>query len=613
MRYSAILLAFFFISQLINAQTGSISGTVTDAQNGQALIGANLFIDKIGLNTATDLKGYFKIMNLQPGIYKLRTTHIGYKDFVIDSIVVEANKNTVADFQLSPRKIYVEDLTVIGAPQFESLIQSPKSNAGIMGRYNPNFNTEEYAYIEESGFRDVGKSPLSTFSIDVDAASYSNTRRFLMDGILPPKDAVRIEEFINYFDYDYAAPKANDPFAVTLEYSQCPWNNDNMLVHIGLKGKELLKEERSANNLIFLLDVSGSMNQPDKLPLLKRAFKMLVEQLDKKDKISIVVYAGAAGLVLPPTSGSQKDKILSAIENLEAGGSTAGGAGIMLAYKTAKENFIKNGNNRVILATDGDFNIGISNTSELVRYLDEQKNHGIFLTILGFGQGNIKDSRMEELADKGNGHYAYIDNILEAKKVLVDEIGATLYTIAKDVKIQVEFNPAKVKSYRLIGYENRMLNAEDFEDDKKDAGEIGAGHTVTALYEIVLSDGETNNPGLKYQESNVTPEAEKSNEVLTVSIRYKDPDKDTSKLISKVLINKPSGIQDLSDNFKFSAAVAEFGMLLRDSEYKANASFPSAKSLAESSKGTDRNGYRSEFLRLVSLAENLMDVSHKAD
>jgi len=472
----------------------------------------------------------------------------------------------------------------------------------------PQFNTEQYAHIEESGFKSVANDPLSTFSIDVDTASYANVRRFLNMNRTPPKDAVRIEELINYFSYTYPEPEDDAPFSVLTEVSACPWNREHKLVHIGIKGKEIKTEEIPPSNLVFLLDVSGSMSSPDKLPLLKKGFKLLVQQLRDRDRVAITVYAGAAGTVLPSTSGEDKAAILSAIEKLQSGGSTAGAQGIKLAYQVAKENFIRNGNNRVILATDGDFNVGISSDGELVRLIEEKRNDGIFLTVLGFGTGNLKDSKMEQLADKGNGNYAYIDSILEAKKVLVKEMGSTLFTIAKDVKIQTEFNPAKVRAYRLIGYENRALNKEDFNDDKKDAGEIGAGHTVTALYEIVPAGSETE-PGkvddLKYQESKIKAEALASDEIMTVKLRYKPPKEDKSILIVHPVKEKYLPFDRASDNFKFSAAVAGFGMLLRDSEFKGDNSYDEVIKLAKASKGTDEEGYRAEFIRLAEQAELL--------
>ncbi len=470
------------------------------------------------------------------------------------------------------------------------------------------FNTEEYDRIDENEFLDALSNPLSTFSIDVDTASYSNVRRFINNSQLPPQDAVRIEEFINYFDYDYPPPQDEHPFSIYTELSEAPWNSAHQLAHIGLQGRKIPKEQLPDSNLVFLLDVSGSMNEPNKLPLVKQGFKLLVEQLYEKDKIAIVVYAGAAGLVLPPTPGDNKAVILQAIDNLEAGGSTAGGEGIALAYQMARENFIEGGNNRVILATDGDFNVGPSSDAELVRLIEQKRDEGIFLTILGFGTGNYKDSKMEQLADKGNGNYAYLDNIREAKKVLVSELAGTLLTIAKDVKIQIEFNPAKVKAYRLIGYENRILAKEDFADDTKDAGELGAGHSVTALYEIIpvgADEATRPTPELKYQETDLSAEAEQTNELMTVKLRYKRPDGDESILMVQPVLDESISLDQASDNFKFSAAVAEFGLLLRDSQFKGEATYGQVLELAKGSKGEDETGYRAEFIRLVETVELL--------
>jgi Ca-activated chloride channel family protein len=464
------------------------------------------------------------------------------------------------------------------------------------------FNTEEYKAITENKFLDVTSYPLSTFSIDVDAASYSNIRRFINDNQLPPKDAVRIEELINYFSYDYPQPGSKHPFSIVAEISDCPWESSHRLVHIGLQGREIPTRDLPANNLVFLLDVSGSMDTPNKLPLLKKAFKMLVDKIRRKDRIAIVVYAGAAGLVLPSSSGNKKDRILDAIEMLEAGGSTAGSAGIRLAYKVADENFITSGNNRVILATDGDFNVGISSEAELVELIEKEREKGVYLTVLGFGAGNLKDSKMEQIADKGNGNYFCVDNILEAKKTLINEMGGTLFTIAKDVKAQVEFNPVKVSAYRLIGYENRLLRKEDFSDDSKDAGEMGAGHSVTALYEIIpvgVSSDMAEAQPLKYQTLGIKPEALESRELMTVKFRYKPRDDDESRLIVMPVVDLNIPFDESSDNFRFSAAVAEFGMLLRDSEFKGNSSYPDAFRIAKSSMGRDEDGYRSEFIRLV--------------
>lgn len=463
----------------------------------------------------------------------------------------------------------------------------------------PQENRESYQEIEENTFKMVNASPLSTFSIDVDKASYSNVRRMINNGQEVPKDAVKIEEFINYFDYDYPQPTGVDPFSINTEVAQSPWNKDTKLVKIGLQGKEVPLDDIPPSNLVFLIDVSGSMNSTNKLPLLKSAFKLLVNQLRDVDKISIVTYAGAAGLALEPTS--DKNKILEALNNLNAGGSTAGGQGIKLAYKIAEENFIKKGNNRVILATDGDFNVGASSDQAMEDLIVEKRESGVFLTCLGFGTGNYQDSKMETLADKGNGNHAYIDTMQEAQRVLGTEFGGTLYTIAKDVKIQVEFNPAKVQAYRLIGYENRLLNAEDFNDDKKDAGELGSGHTVTALYEIipvgVESEWLKDIDDLKYSVKKVKANTE---DLLTVKFRYKKPDGDKSKLITKVVKDEDIQLKNASTDLKFSAALAMFGMQLRESEYAKNISKENIIELAQAGKGKDEQGYRAEFIRLVN-------------
>ena len=470
------------------------------------------------------------------------------------------------------------------------------------------FNTEEYDAITENPFLTAVENPLSTFSIDVDAGSYSNTRRFLQRGELPPSGAVRIEELINYFHYDYPQPQNDDPFSINTEISACAWNPAHQLVMIGLQGRKIPTENLPASNLVFLIDVSGSMMEPEKLPLVQSSLKMLVDQLREKDRVSLVVYAGNAGLVLAATPGSEKTKIKNAIDALEAGGSTAGGAGIQLAYKVAKQNFIVNGNNRVILCTDGDFNVGPSSDSQLDEIIEKEKKTGVFLTVLGYGMGNYKDAKMEKLADKGNGNHAYIDNEMESKKVLVNEFGGTLYTIAKDVKLQIEFNPAKVKSYRLIGYENRMLNKEDFNNDNKDAGELGSGHTVTAIYELIpvgVKDEFTQSVDpLKYQKQEEIDLKNAGTELMTIKFRYKKPDGDTSKLIVHTVNAKPlTGIA--SNNFQFVSAVAEFGMLLRNSSFKQQASFEQAYLLAKNALGSDKEGYRKEFLQLLEEAEKL--------
>lgn len=490
-------------------------------------------------------------------------------------------------------------------------VQPPEVNEA---EADQSFNTEEYNTIQENKFKDALQDPLSTFSIDVDKASYSNVRRFLTQNQLPPNGAVRIEEMVNYFKYDYPQPKGDHPFSVQTELSACPWNKGHKLLHIGIQGRSIDYDNLKPSNLVFLVDVSGSMNDPNKLPLVKSSLKMLINSLSKKDRIALVVYAGSAGLVLPSTSCDERELIEQAIDNLNAGGSTAGGEGIVLAYKVAKDNLIAGGNNRVILATDGDFNVGTSSTSELVSLIEEKRKDDIYITVCGFGIGNYKDGRMEEISDVGNGNYFYIDNIQEAKKVFVTEMRANLFAIAKDVKIQVEFNPAHVKSYRLIGYEDRLLNKEDFNNDKKDAGELGAGHTVTALYEIVPVGEESNTPGvdkLKYQEANkIKQSGLKSNELMVLKLRYKPIHSDESKLIETIVLDKPVSIDKTSENFRFASSVAAFGMLLRQSEYINKFTYEDAIALAKNASTYDEEGYRAEFLGLLETA-SLLDLQKK--
>ncbi|MGD9368700.1 MAG: VWA domain-containing protein [Desulfobacteraceae bacterium] len=472
----------------------------------------------------------------------------------------------------------------------------------------PAFDTEEYDRIRENTFKDALQNPLSTFSIDVDTASYSNLRRFINMSRMPPKDAARIEEMINYFDYDYPEPHGEHPFSIVTEVGPCPWNDRNNLVHIGIQGKRLNYDDLKPANLVFLIDSSGSMRDRNKLPLLKRSFKLLLDELGEQDRIAIVAYAGSAGLVLPPTAAIQKERIISALDKLNAGGSTAGGAGIRLAYEVAGRNLIRNGNNRVILATDGDFNVGVSSTADLVRIIEEKRKLGVYLTIIGFGMGNYKDGRMEQISNAGNGNYFYIDNIREAEKVFVREMRANMFTIAGDVKIQIEFNPTKVAAWRLIGYENRVLAKEDFDDDTKDAGELGAGHTVTALYEIVPPDGRiaaSKAAPLKYQETRIKLDAHQSNEMMTVKFRYKPIGHDVSRLIEKMVTDETISIEKTSDDFRFSAAVAGFGMLLRDSEFKGNLAYDDVLRLAIRAKGKDANGDRAEFIQMVKTCKLL--------
>jgi Ca-activated chloride channel homolog len=628
---------FVFGTSIGQVNHGTLTGTIM-AEGSKAPLGSAIvkisneekpkWIRKL----TSDKDGKFEFEKVPVGKYYFTVNLPGYKKFRKSHVEIKAGKiKTIAVILnfADPEVVLTEDVDEISKEQEDQPISTVSGkrdrrkkisymNGSSTSGYaysspntgyddNQNHNTESYSSFEENGFKLSALNPLSTLSIDVDAASYSNCRRFILAGQKPENGAVRVEEMINYFNYDYPNPTDEHPFSITTEVGECPWS-DNKLVHIGLQGKRIDKKDLPASNLVFLLDVSGSMNQANKLPLLKKSFRMLVDELGAEDKISMVVYAGAAGLVLKPTAADNSTKILEALNNLRAGGSTAGGAGIELAYKVAKESFIDGGNNRVILATDGDFNIGMSSDGAMQKLIEEKRKTGIFLTVLGFGSGNYKDSKMEILADKGNGNYAYIDNLLEAKKVLVTEMGATLITLAKDVKIQVEFNPSLIESYRLVGYENRLLAAEDFNDDTKDAGEIGAGHSVTALYEVVLKgEGGSEKPSvdnLKYQNKDNSNNAY-GDELLTVKFRYKQPDGTTSKLLERSLGNKILSNNKLSRNFNFSAAVAEFGMLLIDSDHKGTATFDEVINLASQNKGKDKNGYRAEFIKLVDAAKTV--------
>ncbi len=483
---------------------------------------------------------------------------------------------------------------------------------GFDRRATDRFNTEEYNRIVDNSFIAVSQDPLATLSIDVDTASYANVRRFLNQRMLPPADAVRIEEMINYFTYDYAVPDDGRPVGINAEVSAAPWNRQHRLVRLGIKGIEIPLDERAPSNLVFLVDVSGSMRDQNKLPLLKSGMKLLVDQLGENDRVAIVVYAGASGMVLPSTGGDKNGRIMAALERLTAGGSTNGGAGIELAYNTAVANFIEGGINRVVLATDGDFNVGVTNNGALTRLIEEKAKTGVFLSVLGFGMGNYNDAGLEALADKGNGNYAYIDTIKEARKVLVQEMGSTLVTIAKDVKIQIEFNPAEVNAYRLIGYENRVLEHQDFNDDTKDAGEIGSGHSVTALFEVVPAGVGITLPGvdpLKYQTATVPRTQTENGELLTMKVRYKEPDGDESRLMEVPVVDEHNQLTDAGTDYRFAASVAGFGMLLRDSPHKGDATFDSILELAEASIGTDKEGYRTEFIDLIRRARAIADLN----
>ena len=493
---------------------------------------------------------------------------------------------------------------------------SPVREADVVqNRGRLNLGTEiqsnsSYESIQENAFKPTSDDPLSTFSIDVDGASYSDVRGMINRNNLPNPNAVRLEEFINYFPYEYEEPTSEHPFSINTEFAECPWNTDHQLLKIGIKGESIEKAQLPTNNLVFLLDVSGSMNNPEKLELLKKGFRLLVNELREEDRVAIAVYAGAAGLVLPPTSGANKDQILDALNKLSAGGSTAGGEGINLAYKTAQEHFDPQGNNRIILATDGDFNVGVSNNDALVKLIEEKRKSGVFLTVLGFGHDNFQSDKMEKIANNGNGNFSFIDNILEAKKVLVTEMGATLKTIAKDVKIQVEFNPEHVGSYRLLGYENRMLQHQDFANDTIDAGELGAGHTVTAVYEIIPpgveeTDKRNNGTELKYTKVEKKSFGFYVSELATVKFRYKHPDGVTSKLIEQVVLNSPE--MKGSPDFEFIQSVIEFGLLMRQSQYSGNANYDAIIERATAAMGEDQFGYRREFIMLVEKAKLLAD------
>lgn len=581
----------------------TIKGIVYSKSDQLPIPGVSVRVMNTKIVTSTDFKGKFTIeINDKTAI--LEFSFLGFKS---QQIIVNDNKFLKVYLEENISKL--DEIIVLGHGGMQpSQITSKRGLSHIYGIPPSNSNTESYANLEENGFKSVTLNPLSTFSVDVDGASYSNIRRYINGGSLPPIDAVRVEEMINYFDYNYKIPKKK-PFSINTELSYAPWNENHLLLHVGLKGKTIDMKDVPYSNIVFLLDVSGSMNSPNKLPLVKSSLKLLLEKLRPEDRVAIVVYAGNSGLVLPSTSCSEKEEILKALDNLKAGGSTAGGAGLKLAYKVAQQNFITDGNNRIVLATDGDFNVGQSSNGDMLRLIENHRDKGIGISVLGFGMGNYKDDKMEIIANKGNGNYAYIDNLLEAKKVLVNEFGGTFFTIAQDVKFQLEFNPAEVEKYRLIGYENRLLNEEDFKDDTKDAGEIGAGHTVTALYEIIpKAPAKELDQNLKYQDVTLNDYAKKSKDLIALKLRYKQPGASKSKLIEQEVKAIPSVLNSTSSNFRFSAAVAGFGMLLRNSEYKGNITWDKVTLLAKLARGEDELGYRGEFVRLVNSAK-LLDQS----
>lgn len=604
---AGILMAIVSLGTM-QAETFIVKGKVTDASDGSGIIGCSVQVKGTTRGTLTNVDGEYTIRADKNEI--LTFSFIGY---LMQEVKVDSNRLNVA---LQASSQLLQECVVVGygtqkMPTTCGAAFKVMSDMSVSRIYAGDvMNTEEYEEMEENGFKTVGDHPMSTFSIDVDAASYSNMRRFINKGELPPAEAIRTEELINYFSYNYPRPTGNDPVRITAEVGACPWNAKHRLVRIGLKAKEIPTEKLPVSNLVFLIDVSGSMYGPQRLGLVQSSLKLLVNNLRDEDRVAIVVYSGSAGEKLPSTSGSDKQKIREAIDELTAGGSTAGGEGIKLAYKIARQNFVKGGNNRVILCTDGDFNVGVSTNQGLEKLIEQERRSGVFLTVLGYGMGNYKDNKMQTLAEKGNGNHAYIDNLQEANRVLVNEFGATMHTVAKDVKLQVEFNPSQVQAYRLIGYESRLLKDEDFNNDAKDAGEMGAGHTVTAFYEIVPAGVESEFVGkvddLKYQKkTKLIIQPIGSKELLTVKLRYKAPDGDVSKKIEYPLADNKSN--KVSSDFRFASAVAMFGQLIRNSDFKGDASYNKVVSIAKTGLDEDENGYRREFIRLVEAAKGLSD------
>lgn len=624
-----IVLLLLFLDGAV-AQQKTINGQITDTRD-NPLPGVCIVVKGTKQGTITDADGKYSI-TVSDSAAILVYSYIGYL-----TEEVSLSGQSEINLGLTEDIVSLDEVVVVGYGTMKrsdctGAISSVTLNQSLNGRaagvtirgqrsrrkrvktpvnygYSviPTPNTESYAGIVENGFKQVKNDPLSTFSIDIDKASYANVRRFINQGQLPPKDAVRVEEMINYFDYQYDQPENSHPIAIYTELSYCPWQKNHKLIHVGMQAKSIDKAELPPSNLVFLIDVSGSMGSADKLPLLKQSMMLLVDELRGDDRVAIVVYAGAAGLVLPSTRGDKKEKIKAALSQLHAGGSTAGGQGIKLAFEIAEQYFIKNGNNRVILATDGDFNVGLSSDAAMEKLITNKRESGIFLTCLGYGMGNYKDSKLEILADRGNGNYAYIDNLQEAEKQLVEEFGGTLFTLAKDVKIQIEFNPANVKAYRLVGYENRLLNDEDFNDDTKDAGEIGSGQTVTALYEIipvgVKSPYLKNIDDLKYQRIIVSEDD--IAEVATVKVRYKPPKEDSSIPFDVPVYDNGTTLDEASENLRFASSVAMYGMLLRDSEYTKDNTLEEVLKLADSSRSNDYEGYKAEFYRLVKSTKSI--------
>lgn len=604
----AILIAIVGFS---HASEMTITGKVTDSQ-GDPIVGVNILVKGTQNGAISDLDGNYTIKAKKGDILVFSFIGMKRKEVKIDGT------KTVINVVLEDDHVALSESVVLGYGTqadakmmirgISSLpLQGRLSGVSVSPSYD-DMDAEEYASFSENKFHSPLQDPLSTFSIDVDAASYSNIRRMINKGDMPTHDAVRVEEMINYFSYNYPQPKGKDPVAISTEIANCPWNSKHRLVKIGLKAKEIPTDELPMSNFVFLIDVSGSMWGPTRLDLVKSSMKLLVNNLRDDDKVSIVTYASGVDEKLSSASGKDKQKIFEVLDQLQAGGGTSGAAAIERAYNLARKNFIQGGNNRIILCTDGDFNIGISSEDALVRMIEKERKDGIFLSILGYGMGNYKDKKMQALAQAGNGNHAYIDNMQEANKVLVSEFGSTMYAVAKDVKLQLEFNPDKVQAYRLVGYETRLLAAEDFNDDTKDAGEMGAGHTVTAFYEIIPIGVESNFfnvDKLKYQKNKekLTNKGLTSPDLLTVKLRYKEIDSDKSDKIEVAIIDK--GDNNPSEDFKFASAVAMFGQLLRNSDYKGHATYDDVIKLAKEGKGADENGYRSEFARLVEVTKGL--------
>lgn len=615
-----LIMLFLSLAGFRNSSTRTISGTVNDMENGSVLPGVFVQVSGSRIKTQTDNRGHYSI-TVNEGQTDLVFTYAGY-----NTQRVKIGKSDILNVQLQPTSASLDEVVVVGYGAREKKVAYAVQNIApasacmqsrVAGKIIPNSNqtiyyeqnTESYKGVTENNFNDPKTTPLSTFAVDVDAASYSNVRRYINGGILPPKDAVRIEEMINYFHYDLAGPVNTDPVAIHTELSAAPWNPEHRLLRIGLKAKSVNTDKLPASNFVFLIDVSGSMADYNKLPLVQASMKLLVDQLRETDHVAIVTYAGNAGLELASTPGDQKTKIKEAIDRLGAGGSTAGGEGIRLAYKIARENFVKKGNNRIVLATDGDFNVGASSDDDMEKIITTERQSGVSISVLGFGMGNLKDSKMETIADKGHGNYAYIDNISEARKAIVTEFGGTLFTVAKDVKLQIEFNPAKVQAYRLLGYENRLMAKEDFNNDQKIGGDMGVGHTVTALYEIIpagVHDNFTNSVDpLKYQKTKENLVSNNSSEMVTIKFRYKTPDTDKSKMEKVSIMDQPVALVKTSADFRFASAVAELGLILRDSEFKQHADYSSLITRAKNAKGKDEEGYRTEFINLAESAKLL--------